>query len=204
MRYSILTLLVAVSAPIRAERLIFLPVGDRYSNQDVRIETLLDAKSLDPRYTFLGFGFGNSFDAEITFHSNFPGKSDEGLVDLSYNYLPAIPDLGLGISVGMQDIMNHGEGRSLYVALTNRSNNYEDFNADTPTEITLGAGTGRYKGLFAGMRLTATNYLRFLLEYDSRRMTAGLEVMPVKGLLLRWVIQDERDGLVGATFTKRF
>lgn len=193
----------ALSVFSAAERLIFLPVGDRYSNRDVRIESLLDTKSYDPKYTFIGFGFGNAFDAEVTFLTERPGLGDEGLVDLSYNYLPAIPDLGLGISVGIQDVMNHGAGRSLYVAISIRANNYEDYNADTPSELTIGAGTGRYKGLFAGARLPVTNGIRFLVEYDSERMTAGLELQPLRGVLVRWIARD-RETLVGATFTKRF
>lgn len=202
-RYPTLILLAACSSVAVAERLLFLPMGDRYANRDVRIESLLDGKSLDHRYTFLGFGFGNAFDAEVTFLDGMSGQGDEGLVDLSYNYIPAIPDFGVGISIGVQDVMNHGTGRSFYVAISNRSNNYEDFNANTPSEITIGVGTGRYRGLFAGARLPATDSLRFLVEYDSHKMTSGLELQPTQGLLLRWVVRG-RETLVGATFSKRF
>lgn len=202
-RTAVLVMLGACSSIGMAERLLFLPMGDRYSNRDVRVESLLDGKSLDMRYSFIGFGFGNAFDAEVTFMKGVDGASDEGMVDLSYNYLPAIPDLGIGVSVGVQDVMNRGGGRSLYVAISNRTNNYEEFNANTPSELTLGFGTGRYKGLFAGVRLPATDFLRFLVEYDSVRMTAGLELQPVRGFLVRWIVRD-RESLVGATFTKRF
>ncbi|MBL8059482.1 MAG: hypothetical protein JNK63_02060 [Chthonomonas sp.] len=203
MRIAFLLLVTASSSFALGERLLFLPMGDRYANRDVRIESLLDGKSLDHRYTFLGFGFGNAFDAEVTFLEGLGGHGDEGLIDFSYNYIPAVPDFGIGVSIGVQDVMNDAASRSFYVAVSNRTNNYEDFNANTPSELTIGVGTGRYKGLFAGARMPATDTLRFLFEYDSRRITSGVELQPTSGLLLRWAVRG-RETLVGATFSKRF
>ena len=179
-------------------------MGDRYANSQVRIESIAELRTLKPRYTFVGFGFGNAFDAEVTLLSNIPGHREEGLLDLSYNYIPAIPDFGLGISVGVQDIADRSEaGRSFYFAITQKTNNFDVGNADTPTEITLGLGTGRYGGMFFGARLPITNVFRIVTEYDSHRPMVGLEIVPTENLTVRWLIRD-RETLLGFSLSKRF
>lgn len=199
-----LTLYFVLTSVALAERLVFLPIGDRYANRDFRIESLFGTQSSDSRFTFVGFGFGNAFDAEITLESKRPGLRDQGALDLSYNYIPAIPDLSIGVSAGIQDVTNQTRSkRSFYVAITSRFNNYEDYNSESPSELTLGAGTGRYKGLFVAIRQPITNQLHFLAEYDTSALMAGLEYSLSRELRLRCLVQDQRTFL-GASFAAHF
>ena len=199
-----LTLFFVLTAAAFAERLVFLPIGDRYANRSYRIESLFGTQSFDSMYTFVGFGFGNALYAEVTLESKRPGLRDQGALDLSYNYIPSIPDLSIGISAGIQDVTNQTRGkRSFYVAITGRFNNYEEYNSESPSELTLGAGTGRYDGLFVALRQPITNQLHFLAEYDTVALMAGLEYSLSKELRLRCLVQDQRTFL-GASFATRF
>ena len=199
MRHALLVFLFcALCAIAAAERLIFLPLGDRYANRDFRIETLLNPRDRDPAATFIGFGFGNAFDAEIS------RIGRRNALDLSYNYIPAVPDFGLGISVGVMDVSDESlAGRSFYVSLTTRLNNFDAFNANTPTELTIGAGTGRFKGAFFGALLPFTDRFRLLTEYDSQEITAGFEYAMSREFRIRWLVQGQQP-LFGATFVARF
>jgi hypothetical protein len=187
-----------------AERLIVIPIGDRYATGQLNFEALFEGYSFADRNVYFGFGFGNAFDAEVVLTNGRGMTRDVATFDLAYNYLPAVPDFGVGISVGIQDLLNqHPEGRGAYVAITSRVNNFQEINANTPLELTLGVGSGRYKGVFMGAKVPFSNSVRLLAEHDSRRVTAGVEFAPAKDVTLRWVVGDRQTRL-GLTYLARF
>ncbi len=197
-------LALTISGAAHAERLIVIPIGDRYATGQVHFEALFEGYSFADRNVYVGFGFGKAFDAEVVLTNNRGMSRDVATFDLAYNFLPAVPDFGVGISVGVQDLLNqHPSGRGAYVAITSRVNNYQEINANTPLELTLGAGSGRFKGVFMGAKVPLSDKIRLLAEHDSVNVTAGLEIVPFKDLGLRWVVGDRQTRL-GVTFLARF
>lgn len=187
-----------------AERFIFVPIGDRITDRQIKFTSYVEGLSFGSRWSSVGFGFGNGFDAEITFENTRMMRTDRMSLDLSYNLVPALPDFGVGVSVGIQDFANVTEKeRSFYLALTMRMNNDGLYNSGTPSEFTIGAGTGRYKGLFFSLRVPASDWFRFVAEHDSRRIMGGIEIAPFRDVNFRWLVRDQ-ETILGLTYLYRF
>lgn len=202
--FGLVCALMLIAGSASAERLVFLPTGERYADGEVRTEWLIEGNALGNRYGFVGFGFLNSFSGEIRFENGRNTRRDTTSFDLSYNLLPAIPDAGFGISVGVLDVTNQSrKGRSGFVALTARFNNFESYNSRTSADLTIGLGTGRFDGIFIATRIPIVDAVRLLAEHDSQDLLFGLEFAPMENLKVRWVNQ-RRETLLGLSYTARF
>lgn len=201
LRLVLLALLVPAFAT--ADRLIFIPTGGRLRSDLIKVEAINQGLKNDNRLMSVGTGLGHSFDFEVI-DSFVRGRGHRTTLDFAYNYVIPIPDLAPGITVGVQDLLNRTTtGRGFYGAITWRYNQDSEVNSDTPLDLTIGAGTGRFKGAFVGARLPLTNEFRILVEHDSQRITAGAEVVPVQNVRLLWLIQKDQT-LLGASLRVRF
>lgn len=193
--------LAAISS---ADRLFFIPTGTRLNQFETRIQSFFSMKGGDYRRTYLGVGLFKLVDLEFT-ETRSRNSATVGSFDLGFNYIVPIPDLGPGISFGVQDVLNRTpEGRSSYIAVTWKVNNDNTVNADTPLELTIGGGTGHYRGAFVGVRLPLYNGFRIVAEHDSRVITAGLEVALFHSdLRAHWLVRD-RQSLAGLSYSMKF
>jgi hypothetical protein len=205
LRVAILTGILSLSSLASAERLIFIPTAKRLADFETRAEVLIEGLSLANRQNWLSAGFGGKFEVELYNEKLRNGLSERSSFNFSMNLLPALTDFGAGFAVGILDAANQtSAGRGVYGVFTLRSGNYEDQNAKSSTDLSLGFGTyPRFKGVFIGLRHPFTDYLKLLAEYDSRQTAFGFEVIPTRGMTLKWVAQ-EKQTFVGLSYSLRF
>lgn len=186
------------------ERLIFVPTAVKTRMGLVRMEGLFSGHGLRNSRMSVGTGLGASLDAEL-WSSALRGRSSAQGLNLAYYYMVPVTDLTPGIALGVQDLLDKtNDRRSFYVAVTYRIGQVGDFNSDIPGELTVGLGTGRFRrGAFVGFMLPFADQLRILGEYDSERITAGLEVRPVRGLGLRLLFRQD-ETIWGLNYSMRF
>lgn len=169
----------------------------------IKIEGLLEqSRNRNSRY-YIGAGITDAIDAHIT-GEVFDGRRMRTSIDVSYNYIPPITGIGPGLSFGIQDALGvTRDGRRFFIAITNRDGYVDTVSGSVPAEITIGGYFGAINAPFIGASLPFTDYVRFLSEYDGRRVSAGVEVRPVKDIGIRAVFEG-RDVLLGAQLTVRF
>jgi hypothetical protein len=186
-----------------ADRLITIPTGTKITLNTVKFEGLTEqSRSRTSRY-WLGFGVTNAIDAQITGEKFELGKFKTSF-DVAYNYIPPITGIGPGISFGVQDVLNEThDGRRYFLAITTKEGFADSVNGSVPAEITIGGYFGSINSPFVGVMLPFTDKLRFLAEFNGRRITAGVDIRPTNDIGLRAVF-DQRDVLVGAQITLRF
>lgn len=186
-----------------AERFIWTPTGGKLRSDAFRYEAFFEGSKSTSRYQWFGTGLGQVFDVEIGEERIRSGPS-VGVLNFTYNFSVAIPDLAPGLSFGIQDVMNQGNaGRSAFGAITWRYNQYDPWNSDTPLDFTLGAGTGQYEGLFISSRLPLTNTFRLLVEHDSQAITFGMEIVPFHDARMMWLVREDRT-FIGFRLNQRF
>jgi len=186
-----------------ADRLITIPTGTKITLDTVKFEGLTEqSRSRSSRY-WLGFGVTNAIDAQITGEKFEFGRFKTSF-DVAYNYIPPITGIGPGISFGVQDVLNEThDGRRYFLAITTKEGFADSVNGSVPAEITIGGYFGSINSPFVGVMLPFTDKLRFLAEFNGRRITAGVDIRPTNDIGLRAVF-DQRDVLVGAQITLRF
>lgn len=197
--------LVALSlmASAGADRLFLVPTGKKYLKNSLLVETQWISGDDDKVRAFAGFAIGETFDMEVMYERISP-EPRELTFNFGYNFIPPITDIAPGISFGVLDGMNTTSiGRRFYTAITFRVGNFGDYNWDIPAEMTLGGTVGEANGLNFGLMLPFADSFRFLTEYDTGTLRAGLEVRPLDGLRLRWVFEQDRTYL-GVGYALRF
>lgn len=203
MRSLLLPLALACSALAFGDRLILIPTAIKIPYGTAKLEHMFDGA--EPRHsrTALGFGFNQSIDAEITFEN----QSDQDQIlsfDISYNLLPAIAGFSPGISVGVRDgIAKSEEGRYFYGAVTYKMPTSDDFLSDLVAEATLGIAYGDRKTAFVGASVPFSRALRLLAEFDTRKVSGGLEYRPRQDLWVRWIHRDD-ESLWSLTLVRKF
>ncbi len=186
-----------------AERLFFIPTGNKLRNDKIHLESWQQKGSFRDRVSFIGLGISDSFEFEIRDERGRSANTRTSF-DFAYNYLVPFADIAPGITFGVQDVLDKtSERRSFYGAITWKFNQFEPVNANSPVEVTLGVGTARYRGLFLGTRLPFTDQFRFIAEHDSRKLSAGFEVVPFKDAKLIWMT-DEKNYSLGASYSIKF
>jgi len=169
----------------------------------LKYEGLWEQSSARTVRNYFGFGVTDAIDAQIE-TEKFDEVRTRATFDLSYNYIPPITGIGPGISFGVQDVMNNSrDGRRFYVAVTQREGYVDTVNGSIPLEFTLGGYFGSINSPFVGVMVPFTDRVRFLAEYNGKRITAGLDLRPFNNIGLRAVF-EEHDLLVGAQVSIKF
>lgn len=124
-------------------------------------------------------------------------------LNLAYNLIPALSERFPGIGFGVRDLLNRtSEGRFTYVAFTYAAPMENGAAWERDFLLTIGVGYGGYSGPFVNAELPLTNNFSLQAEHDGRRITAGLQWQPAKGLGLRLYMERDRPHW-GITFQHR-
>lgn len=192
MRASLALFILAMSGWTQADRLILAPTGKKIPYGTVRLEHLFDQAEREWYRTALAVGITSTIDAELTFES-IEGRDKILSYDVSYNFLPPLTNFAPGFSVGLRDGTGKtAEGRYLYLASTFRFGQIGRYNSDTPSEVTLGFSVGDRTSPFVGVLLPVRESLRLMAEFDTRRVTGGLEFRPHRDVWVRWIHREEQ------------
>lgn len=194
--------LVAVGAAVNADRLIFTPMGKKTPFNAIRLD-LLSIPSRDVAFGMISFGLTSQIELEL-----YGESFDSDRIDLagsaSFNLISPITDISPGISVGVQDFANNTrDGRNVYLATTYYFGNIGQYNQDVPTIFTLGFSSRDQGFLFVNFALPLSENFRLVGEHDSYRISAGLEVMPFDGAMLRFLFRQD-EPMIGFRFARRF
>ncbi len=184
-----LVLLLLATRASFADRLVLSPRSIRTPSGSFRSEWMVAPSAKESR-GFLWLPVDRQFEAELAYDR----RSERDPVftgGLTYFVTTPVPDALPGLSVGVRDLLNRTtEGRSGFVALTFRTDNFGDLQQKTPTEVSFGAisqGGGKF---FASAVLPFADQFRLLAEHDSVAMSVGLEVLPAPGLAARVLLRD--------------
>jgi len=195
--------LALLPAAVCADRLITIPTGSKIFSRNLKVESLFLPSESNRSITYVGYGIDQSFDAEIVIDRLSQNKA-RGTFNVSWNYVPAVVDVSPGITIGVRDGLDQTrDGRSIYLATSFRFFLDGEFNSDLYGEVVMGFGVGGFRGAFTGLSLPISPQFRLVAEYDSRRITAGLDYRPDRAIQLRLLA---RDGVpfLGLVLTHRF
>lgn len=134
-------------------------------------------------------GFGASGEAALLHE----GKNWDGTV--AWQLLPSLADRIPGFTVGVESVGNRAGRRSAYLAATMEFNQYGQYNADSPAQVTIGGGSGRLAGMFLGFHLPVTNHFALQAEYDSNSVGAGVEFRLPNRLAFQWFFRQNSTDL---------
>lgn len=185
-----------------ADQLIQIPTADRAPG--IRTEYLHRFQGPDQGYGTVVAPLGLAYE--------LMGRYYNGL-DNSHNLeiggqLQLLPDgvVTPAVSLGVWDITNSAPwGRRGYLALT-KGIERGQFGLPRPfrrAQLTLGTGTGRLSGVFAGLRLDLPANISLVTEYDARRLNLGFWISPVRSLSLKAELQNG-EPFFGGELRKRF
>ncbi len=185
-----LTFLALVTASLAlADREIQVPKGRRLTTNEWKAE-ILGVSGEKDRTFWLGSGFLKSFDAELTLETK-DQYSRAVSFNVSYNVAPPLVDISPGISFGIIDGLNRTEnGRTVYLATTFRYGNDGIFNQDVPTDLTIGFWSRSSGLLFFAANLPFSKHFALLAEQDSKRLGAGFQFKPLRGLTLKAIFES--------------
>lgn len=190
------------AAAVEADQLIQIPSADR--SPGFRTEYLHRFQGPDQGYGTVVAPLGLAYE--------LMGRYYNGL-DNSHNMevggqLQLLPDgvVTPAVSLGVWDITNSAPwGRRGFLALT-KGVERGQFGLPRPfrrAQLTLGTGTGRLSGVFAGLRLDLPANISLVTEYDTRRLNLGFWISPVKSLSLKAELQNG-EPFFGGELRKRF
>lgn len=184
------------------DRLVFVPTGKKVEGGSARLE-VLTIPSRDSAFGWMAFGVTPVIEVELL-GENLDSEVLTLGTNVKYNLLLPITDIAPGLSFGMVDVGNDtADGRAAYVALTYFYGNVGALNQDVPTELTVGLWTRREGFFFAGARLPFSESVAGLVEHDSLRITAGIEVRPFPGVAFRGLFRGGSPAF-GFQVQKRF
>lgn len=203
MRSTLSLALICAAGFASADRLITIPTGTKVTLNTIKFESLWEQSRARTVRSYAAFGVTNAIDMQIE-TEKFNEVRTRTTFDFAYNLIPPITGIGPGISFGMQDALNTSrDGRRLFIAITQREGYADTVNGSVAADITIGGYFGAISSPFVGMMLPFTDKVRFLAEYNGRRISAGLDVRPVPYLGLRAIFENH-DVLLGAQVTIKF
>jgi hypothetical protein len=182
--WTLVGLAVCLAPSVSADRLIDTFTGKRLPVNSVRGEWRFVTDRPERNVYHLGLGISQQFEAELVY-SALGERGRATTFNFAYNYLSPVADLVPGISFGVRDGLDRTDARrAFYVAATLRSS-IDSAVITAPLEFTIGGQTRQ--GLFLGVMLPFADQLRWLTEYEAKKVTAGFELRPIPRLALRWI-----------------
>ncbi len=185
-----------------ADRLIFTPMGKKTPFNAFKFD-LLSIPSRDVAFGMLSFGLTTQLELEL-YGESFDSDRIHLAGSAAFNLIAPITDISPGISVGVQDFANNTQdGRNVYLATTYYFGNVGEHNQDVPTIFTLGFSSREQGFLFVNFALPFSKNFRVVGEHDTYRISAGLEVTPFDGAMLRFLFRQD-EPMIGFSFARRF
>lgn len=175
-----------------ADRTIFSPMGRKIPAGTYRLEVAFDAAETKRTQSFLTMGLTPFLELELRSES-LRSDAQTGTFDLSYNHVDPVVNVTPGLSLGIRDALNRTQdGRQAYIALTLHTGLTGDLNQNVPMETTIGYATGRNRSVFAGAVMPITEKFRLLTEFDTHRVTHGLELRPIRQAAIRFLVRERQ------------
>ncbi|MBL8087783.1 MAG: hypothetical protein JNM85_06900 [Chthonomonas sp.] len=176
-----------------------IPNAHKVLKRTLRLHGASSLNLRDRREFAVQAPIGEAWETALTYDE----RGRRASVDLAYQFLIPFPDAIPGISIGVVDLPNRTrDGRSLYLVATWQFGLQGESNGNVPAELTLGGGTGRYRGLLFGMKLPLTDRFSLTSQHDSRDLRAGFEFQATQELKFRIQFQQNRS-LVSFDWTLR-
>lgn len=173
----------------RADQLIQIPTADR--TPGFSVEYLQRVEGHSEGYGTILFPAGVGFEVMVRHYNNldFQHRFEGG------GQLQLLPDgiLTPGLAVGMWDVTNSAPWRRRAFLVFTKGFDRDHWPLPAPlnrAQLTFGTGTGRFSGLFSGLRLDLPLHLSLIAEYDARRLNAGVRFSPVGPLILKAELQN--------------
>jgi hypothetical protein len=202
MRLGFVFLALAAVALAPADRLSLAPLGKKVPFGTFRLEHMFDQAEHGRSRTALAVGLTESVDAELTWERG-EGKGKVLSFDLSYNIVPPITDLTPGFSIGLRDGLGETrDDRFFYGAVTHKFGQTGVYSGEVPVEATMGLAIGDRVAPFFALSLPFRPSFRVLAEFDTVRVSGGLEYRPVDDLWVRWIHREDQS-LWSVTLVKR-
>ncbi|GIV02734.1 MAG: hypothetical protein KatS3mg015_1564 [Fimbriimonadales bacterium] len=189
MRLALSLALLLILAPLRADRLLRLPLANSLYEGQWVVEDLYSTRT-HSHTGFLQIGLPSFFEAGVLAEKGRVGAN------IQYSFVQPFPEYSPGLAVGVLDIANQTDaGRAVWVAVTWQYNVYADWADRERISFTLGGGTApRFKGAFLALDVPVYTGWSLLMEHDSRTLTVGAEYSPSKNIRVRALIADGRAG----------
>ncbi|MCH8273999.1 MAG: hypothetical protein IH851_04345 [Armatimonadetes bacterium] len=196
-------LLVATVTTAHADRVVFLPTGYTLQPGEIRVEFLRETRTPAQTLVYVQAAVMPFLEVQGVWE-DLPGSGAAASLNVQYSITQPFPDVLPGVSVGVLDLLGEtGAGFSLFTAITWQTGIFSNWATTESANITIGYGTGRFRGAFVALELPMFQGVTFIGEHDSRELIAGLEFEPVNGIALR-VLVRERGPLIGVQFRRKF
>lgn len=195
--------LLGFCASALADRNIDLPTARKVLRNTYKVGALWNPQS--PR-SANGYLRAPVLDAgEIEFQAvQRPGRQNKYGFSAAYQFAVPLVDTAPGLMAGIEDVSNAtSEGRSAYAVLTYRIGLDGDYLGEIPAELSVGFGSGRFRGVFLGFMLPVTPQWRIVAENDFRASQAGIEFRPHRDVQLQWIFREQQGSRLGAFYTVR-
>lgn len=186
-RFLAASIVIGLCASACAERVIFIPNGNKIRFSTVKFQSLYEGGSRRQEWGLLSVGVTREIEAEIEFE-HFRPASSRVTAGLAYNFINPITDFAPGVTIGMLDILNQSlAGRRTFFAATYRFGQDSQYNQNSPMEFTLGISQGRRLTPIVGAAMPLTWQFKALAEHDGYIVSTGFEFKPVRNLAVRWI-----------------
>lgn len=181
--------LLACAGPAAADELIHLPTADLVPALTTEYKHRLQGNS--EGYGSLRFAAGQAYELDFRYYNNEDHENNVeggGLFQL-------LPDgvVTPGIALGVWDVTNSSRwGRRAFIVMTKGLEPGQLFIREPlqRLQLTFGTGTGRFSGVFAGVRADLPAKFSLVGEFDARRFNAGIWYTPVRQLTLKAELQN--------------
>lgn len=184
-----LALLMGVPAAARADELIHIPTADLVPGLTAEYKHRLQGN--DEGYGSVRFPAGLAYELDFRYYNH---EDHENNIE-GGGMFQLLPDgvVTPGVALGVWDLTNSSRwGRRGFLTITKALQPGQLF-VRKPLErlqFTFGTGTGRFSGLFAGLRADLPAHFSLVTEYDARRLNAGIWFTPVRPLTLKAELQN--------------
>ncbi|MFN3652038.1 MAG: hypothetical protein ACK47B_20880 [Armatimonadota bacterium] len=191
-----LALLAGWPSAASADQLIQVPTADRVTDPTFEYKRRLDEVS--EGYGTALINAGLAYELMFRYYDNEDGQhriEGGGMLQL-------LPDgvITPGVALGVWDLTNSSPwGRRGFLVLSKslRPGQLGIPEGVERVQLTLGLGTGRLSGVFAGVRVDVAERVSLIAEYDARRLNAGLWVTLLKPLTFKAELQNGNPYLGG-------
>ena len=198
-----LTIVMMTATTVHGDRLFDIPTGSISERGTFKLDFFAATWDLDLNRQRLQMTATKNVELTVS-REALPGVHTRESLDFHYNYVPPITERFPGISFGVLDVLGRTKaGRAPYLAfsyslpMVNAAAWEKDF------LLHFGLGSGAIGGVFAGFEFPLTNNFTLWGEHDSRRISAGAEWVPLRGLRVRLFMSDDR-AWFGLGFTHTF
>lgn len=188
-RVALVGSLLASAGAAQADELIQIPTADLVPAFTTEYKHRLHGNS--EGYGSLRFPAGQAYELDFRYYNNEDHENNiegGGLFQL-------LPDgvVTPGIALGVWDVTNSSRwGRRAFLIMTKGLEPGQLFIREPiqRLKLTLGTGTGRFSGIFAGVRADLPGRFSLVGEYDARRFNAGIWYTPVRQVTLKAELQN--------------